>query len=175
MAVRVDMLRAYLRQTLDGSISQGDLTRFVQFARIVTASYLGTFRASAVVLCEKLGISSTDLAYDCVADMFARDEKGLLFTSKASSARSTSILRRKKSEEIFIAVGMSRQTANYGDRVPMEIPFFLVKQYELLRLNEVSCLDAIEVHAARQIRAVELDFVIPSTLLPIHKRSHKLA
>ena len=77
MAVRVDMLRAYLRQTLDRSISQGDLTRFVQLARIVAATYLATFRASAVVLCEKLGISSTDLAYDCVADLFARDEKGL--------------------------------------------------------------------------------------------------
>jgi hypothetical protein len=76
MAVRVDMLRAYLCQTLDRSISQGDLTRFVQLARIVAASYLGTFRASAVVLCEKLGISSTDLAYDCIADLFARDEKG---------------------------------------------------------------------------------------------------
>ena len=76
MTVRVDMLRVYLRQTLDGSISQSELTGFVQLARTLVTAYLTTFRTSAGILCENHGISLTDLAYDCTADLFGRDDKG---------------------------------------------------------------------------------------------------
>ncbi len=76
MAVRVDMLRAYLRQTLDGSIPHSELTEFIQLARTLVTAYLTTFRTSAAILCENHGISITDLAYDCTADLFARDKKG---------------------------------------------------------------------------------------------------
>lgn len=71
------MLRLYLRQTQNGSISQIDLSKFVQFARILTTSYLSSFRTSAAILCDTHGISLTDLAYDCIADLFARDSDGL--------------------------------------------------------------------------------------------------
>ena len=76
MAVRCEMLRVYLRQTLDGSISPGDLARFVQLARILVTSYLSSFRTSSALLCENHGISPVDLAFDCIADLFGRDDKG---------------------------------------------------------------------------------------------------
>ncbi len=76
MVVRVDMLRAYLRQTLDASISQSELTGFVQLARTLVTAYLTTFRTSAAILCQNHGISLADLAYDCIADLFGRDDKG---------------------------------------------------------------------------------------------------
>jgi hypothetical protein len=76
MALRVDMLRAYLRQTLDGSTSHAELTGFVQLARTLVSAYLTTIRTSAAILCENHGISITDLAYDCVAELFGRDNKG---------------------------------------------------------------------------------------------------
>jgi len=76
MTVRVDMLRPYLRETLDGSISHAELTGFVQFARTLATAYLTTFRTSASILCQNHGISLPDLAYDCIADLFGRDNKG---------------------------------------------------------------------------------------------------
>jgi hypothetical protein len=76
MTIRVDMLRAYLRQTLDGSIPHAELTGFVQLVRTLVTAYLATFRTSAAILCENHGISLTDLAYDCTGDLFGRDTRG---------------------------------------------------------------------------------------------------
>jgi hypothetical protein len=67
-------LRAFIQETLDGSISPTDLTKFVQLSRGIVTAHISIFRASTTILCDKLGLTSTDLAYDCIAEAFARDE-----------------------------------------------------------------------------------------------------
>ena len=76
MIVDLRNLRAWLQQTLDGPISSQELTGFVQFSRSIIQAYLGYIRSSITQLCFHQGLTTTDLAYDSVAEAFARDEKG---------------------------------------------------------------------------------------------------
>ena len=68
-------LKTYLRVAQDGSLSEGQLSEFVQLARAIVQGYLGHVRYSITYLCSQQGMTSDDLAYDCVAEAFGRDER----------------------------------------------------------------------------------------------------
>ncbi|MBI4547318.1 MAG: hypothetical protein HY707_05010 [Ignavibacteriae bacterium] len=75
MKICIEYLRTYLQSLLKGSISETDLSRFIQLSRSIVQSYLGYIRASITNLCLQQGLTLTDLAYDCIAEAFARDEE----------------------------------------------------------------------------------------------------
>jgi len=75
MSINYINLKSHLLSLLKGSISETDLSRFVQLSRSIVQSYLGYIRSSITNLCLQQGLTLTDLAYDCIAEAFARDEE----------------------------------------------------------------------------------------------------
>jgi hypothetical protein len=67
-------LKCNLTKLLEGSISGGEITELVQLSRSIIQSYLGCIRNSITQLCLHQGLTITDLAYDCIAEAFAKDE-----------------------------------------------------------------------------------------------------
>ncbi len=68
-------IKRYLASLLDGTPPVGELTDFIHFTRNITEAYLLQFRSNVLTLCFNHGISVSDLAIDCIGDIFARDEK----------------------------------------------------------------------------------------------------
>ncbi len=68
-------LKSYLLKILDSSITEVELTDFVHVCRSIVQPYLLYFRSSVFNLCTQQGLTITDLAYDCIAEAFAKDDK----------------------------------------------------------------------------------------------------
>jgi hypothetical protein len=75
--VKIDCkkLKELLLYLLDGNVTHGDLTELVHLSRAIIQSHLGYIRNSITHLCLQQGLTVTDLAYDCIAEAFAKDEK----------------------------------------------------------------------------------------------------
>jgi hypothetical protein len=73
--IRIDVenLRSLLLELIDGSVSAGRLSELVQLSRAIVQSHLEHLRPSITLLSLRHGLTTTDLAYDCIADAFARD------------------------------------------------------------------------------------------------------
>jgi hypothetical protein len=69
------ILKPYLRKILNSSIAEVELTEFVHICRSIVQPYLLYIRSSISTLCTQQGLTITDLAYDCIADMFLRDNQ----------------------------------------------------------------------------------------------------
>ena len=76
MPFRADSLRGYLLGSIRRTLPLSELTAFVHLSRNILQAYFDAFRPWTGVLCEKHGISRTDLAYDCISEVFARDPSG---------------------------------------------------------------------------------------------------
>jgi hypothetical protein len=70
----VKNLKPHLIKILDRSISETELSEFVQLCRAIVQSHLDHLRSSLIGLCLRQGLTITDLAYHCIADAFMRDE-----------------------------------------------------------------------------------------------------
>lgn len=75
MKIDCKKLKELLLCLLDGNVPHGELTELVHLSRAIIQSYLGYIRNSITHLCLQQGLTTTDLAYDCIAEAFARDEK----------------------------------------------------------------------------------------------------
>ena len=69
-------LKRDLLQLLDGSLGESDITKFVHFCRALCQAHLVHVRSSVFLLASQHGLTITDLAYDCIAETFARNEHG---------------------------------------------------------------------------------------------------
>jgi hypothetical protein len=69
-------LRQQLQKLIRSSLSENELSKLVQFSRSIIQSYLQYIRSSLVNLCSYQGLTIVDLSYDCIAEAFARDERG---------------------------------------------------------------------------------------------------
>ncbi|MDI6804588.1 MAG: hypothetical protein QME58_12215 [Bacteroidota bacterium] len=69
------ILKPYLYKILNSSITEVELTEFVYICRSIVQPYLFHIRSSVSNLCTQQGLTITDLAYDCIADMFLRDDQ----------------------------------------------------------------------------------------------------
>jgi len=68
-------LTSNLARASDGSISEQELTELVHLSRSLIQAYLGSIRSSLTHLCQLQGLTINDLAYDCIAEAFAKDDK----------------------------------------------------------------------------------------------------
>ena len=75
--IRIDVenLRSLLLALLDGSISARRLGEVVQLSRAIVQSHLEHLRPSITLLSLRHGLTTTDLAYDCIGEAFARDNE----------------------------------------------------------------------------------------------------
>jgi hypothetical protein len=88
---------------LDGSISSTQLTELVQFSRSIVQSHLEHLRPSITRLCLQQGLTITDLAYDCIADAFARDESGRFINAQNFVSHLREELQAIPELELFLA------------------------------------------------------------------------
>ncbi|KAF0150957.1 MAG: hypothetical protein FD143_2377 [Ignavibacteria bacterium] len=72
MIVDLKKIHKLLNAAADESISHSQLTELVKISRLVIQSYLATYRSNVINLINRNGITITDLAYDCIADVFSR-------------------------------------------------------------------------------------------------------
>ncbi|MBS4028756.1 MAG: hypothetical protein KGZ58_08965 [Ignavibacteriales bacterium] len=72
------MLFSSLKQTLQllcgHSLPEKELSRLVHTSRLIIQKYLLHFRSSLSALSENIGLSASDIAYDCLGEIFARDK-----------------------------------------------------------------------------------------------------
>jgi hypothetical protein len=72
-------LRELLVKAANGSIREQELARLIQICRVVSETYVLHYRSSLLALLSFHGMTQSDLAYDCIAEMFARDEAGQFY------------------------------------------------------------------------------------------------
>jgi len=68
-------LKYYLTRLIENNISHSELTEIVQLSRSIIQSYLNCIRTSITQLCTHQGLTVTDLAYDCIAEAFIKDDQ----------------------------------------------------------------------------------------------------
>ncbi len=64
------------------SINHAQLTELVRISRLIIQSYLINYRSKVLHLITRNGITITDLAYDCIADAFGRNNKNKFYIFK---------------------------------------------------------------------------------------------
>lgn len=57
-------------------VTHAEIAELVKISRIVITSFLINSRSSTVRLCQLHGLTLTDLSYDCIAEIFEKDESG---------------------------------------------------------------------------------------------------
>lgn len=75
MKIDCKKLKELLSCFINGNISHSELTDLVHLSRAIIQSYLGYVKTSITQLCLHQGLTATDLAYDCIAEAFARNEQ----------------------------------------------------------------------------------------------------
>jgi hypothetical protein len=70
----IENLKESLLELIDGSYKSARLSRLVQLSRIIVEGYLRYTRSSLTILCVRQGLTITDVAYDCIAEAFARSD-----------------------------------------------------------------------------------------------------
>jgi hypothetical protein len=70
-----NILKPNLLRLREGKISISEMTELVYLCRSVIDAYLNSTRRSITRLCLTQGLTITDLSYDCIAEIFARNEQ----------------------------------------------------------------------------------------------------
>ncbi|MDI6766856.1 MAG: hypothetical protein QME52_08550 [Bacteroidota bacterium] len=96
-------LKDFLLLLLEGNISHSELTELVHLSRAIIQSYLGYIRNSITYLCLQQGLTITDLAYDCIAEAFAKDEKNKFHQLENFAQSLDNDLESTPEPEIFLA------------------------------------------------------------------------
>ncbi len=103
MKIDCKKLKELLLRLHKGNVPYGELTDIVQLSRSIIQSYLGYFRNSVIHLCLHQGLTITDLAYDCIAEAFARDEKNKFYKFENFIHSLNDDLESTTEVEIFLA------------------------------------------------------------------------
>lgn len=75
MPLQAEVIRRRLQDLVAGSISEAEITATVQFFRSIVEPYIRYMRSSLTHVCAQQGMTISDVAYDCVAEVLARDEQ----------------------------------------------------------------------------------------------------
>ncbi len=103
MNLPIDKLKHFLREILDGSIGDSELTSFVHLSRSILDSHFGLRWAHLRLILDQQGISLTDLAYDCIAEAFARGKDGTMPHIESFTSSLIKGLHHSPDLEVFLA------------------------------------------------------------------------
>lgn len=76
MHIEAEKLKARLQQATSKSISVSELAELVHICRSIAQAHFESHRQSILRVSLQHGLTLTDLAYDCIAEMFARSADG---------------------------------------------------------------------------------------------------
>jgi hypothetical protein len=86
-----------------GSTNHRELSQLVKISRIIACSYLHNIRSSILYLCEQQGITTNDLSYDCIAEVFSRDENNSFYRIGRFCKSLNDSIAKISEREIFYA------------------------------------------------------------------------
>ncbi len=96
-------LRGLLQALLSDEAGENDVARLVQLSRTIIESYLYSSRSSLKILCDKQGLTLTDLAYDCLGEAFMRDSRNSFVCIRNFAGSLTVDLCSIPEHELFLA------------------------------------------------------------------------
>lgn len=96
-------LRALLLSMLDGTPSYEDVTELVHLSRSAIQAYLFACQPAAAQLCSRHGLTLADLAYDCIAEVLARDGSGVYVHVQRFAGSLRGTLAEIPEHELFLA------------------------------------------------------------------------
>jgi hypothetical protein len=103
MNLPIEKLKHFLQEILDGSIGDSELTSFVHLSRSIIESHLRSRGAPLRQLLDQQGISLIDLAYDCIAEAFARGRDGTMHHIQSFNCSLVKGLQHSPDLEVFLA------------------------------------------------------------------------
>ncbi len=103
MNVNCKNLKVHLSKLFEENVNLNELTELIQLSRSIVQSYLGYIRISISKLCLQQGLTINDLAYDCIAEAFARDAKNKFPQLENFASSLTDKLEHLPEHEIFLA------------------------------------------------------------------------
>ncbi len=103
MPIDIARLGSLLQQVLSGSISESEAVKLVQMSRAICQSYLEHSYRAVINVAVQQGLTITDLALDCIAEAFARDDNDRLYRLQAFTHSLRVEIERLPASEIFIA------------------------------------------------------------------------
>lgn len=81
-------LKEGLQRATHGNISEVQLSQLILISCSIAETYLTTFRHSVSQLCLQQGITIVDLSFDCIAEIFGRDQDNEFWQLKNFAASS---------------------------------------------------------------------------------------
>lgn len=96
-------LKSLFDKVLKGSISHSELAHLIHFCRSISESYLLYRRASLYRICSFNGFTISDLAMDCIAELFARNDEGKFYQFENFVNSLTDKLDKLPEKELFLA------------------------------------------------------------------------
>jgi hypothetical protein len=103
MKVDAAKLKEHLQYVMIGSVSQKEMTSLVHCSRSIIQAHFGTHRHSIVQLSLQHGLTQVDLAYDCIAEAFARTSDGSYTQIKNFVESLRSPIDQLPAAEVFMA------------------------------------------------------------------------
>ncbi|MBM4166675.1 MAG: hypothetical protein FJ218_07150 [Ignavibacteria bacterium] len=98
----LEQLKAYLLALQQGTLSPSEQSALVHFSVSLFLAHLHSHRVSYAHLCEKAGISEQELAYDCIADFFARNSRNEFIRINHCLANLPAQVEHTSAKEIFL-------------------------------------------------------------------------
>ncbi|MBS3944574.1 MAG: hypothetical protein KGZ42_03685 [Melioribacter sp.] len=74
MGIDYKKIHQFLNAIADGTINHFQLAELIKISRLIIQSYLINYRSNIIGMITRNGITITDLAYDCIADAFGRNQ-----------------------------------------------------------------------------------------------------
>ncbi len=101
--IDTESLKTSLKILCKDSTNLKEILQLVKLSRIIVCSYLNNIKSSLLYLCELQGITTNDLAYDCIAEIFSKDDsEGFYRLEKFCNSLNDSI-EDTSSTDIFLA------------------------------------------------------------------------
>lgn len=96
-------LKRLLESAIAGTITHRDLSELIYLCRSIAESYLIHHRSSFLYICAANGLSVSDIALDCIAEIFARNETDQFYTLQNFEASLHANLEQIEEKGLFLA------------------------------------------------------------------------
>jgi hypothetical protein len=96
-------LKSFLQQIDRNTVQEEDILEMVHLSRSIVQVYLRNLRYTIVKLCAEHGLSDTDLAYDCIAEAFSRNQSGEFVLLRNFVASLDGEMESLGEQDVFIA------------------------------------------------------------------------
>lgn len=181
-------LRHLLSQILNKKISEQELSELVSLTRSIAEIYIASRHQSLIILYSQSGLSVRDIAYDCIAEIFSREEQKFpgIFSFITSLQEPLEIISEKNLVRTFasyISTRTERSLArifsewdvvgarilrNIKESLQHDVDFIITNQFkeETILLKHEDILPHLEEYSIEALQSQLTPFVSTSENIP---------